>query len=215
MTTSKYVQRINIEMGSNLLINIQGIEGRLKSHLIGLIPSEFIVIKAPIGHSGIREKFFEGNKVTVRYIQHGQAYGFESDIITLVTKPKTMLIIDYPIRISTVSLRKAERYDCYIPCSLEIEGESLSCTIMDISLTGCRCMVPELSAMTQKTMEKDEISIRLKFESPSDNETIELPASIAYNADYKSVSKVGVAFNDLDDEAQRRLVRITDFLERQ
>lgn len=213
MAKKQFGQRINIEMGASLLLKIEGIEEKLKSHLIGLIPSEFIIIKAPIGYSGIKEKLFEGNKVTIRYIQHGHAYDFESFIISLVTKPKTMLILNYPTTVATVSLRKTERYDCYIPCILEIEGQDYAGTIMDISLNGCCCLLSELSSKSQRIIEKNALSATLKFESPSDKDNIELSALIVNKSDYKSASKVGIAFDNLDNEVERRLVRITEFLE--
>jgi len=214
MAKKIFGQRINIEMGTSLLLNIEGIEEKLKSHLIGLIPSEFIIIKAPIGYSGIREKLFEGNKVTIRYIQHGHAYGFESSIISLVTKPKTMLILNYPTTVDTASFRKTERFDCYIPCIIEIEGQDYTSTIMDISLKGCRCLLPELSSKTQRIVDQNVLSATLKFESPSDKDNIELSALIVNVSDYKSASKVGIKFDNLDNGVERRLVRITEFLEK-
>ena len=215
MATKQFGQRISIEMGASLLLSIEGIEEKLKSHLIGLVPSEFIIIKAPIGYSGIKEKLIEGNKVTVRYIQHGQAYGFETFIISLVTKPKTMLILSYPTTVTTASLRKAERYDCYIPCVLEIEGQDHAGTIMDISLIGCRCLLQELSSKSQRLIEKSPLSATLKFESPSDKDNIDLPTLIVNSSVYKSASKVGMTFDNLDDEVEKRLLRITEFLDRE
>ncbi len=214
MAKQIFGQRINIEMGTSLLLNIEGIEGKLKSYLIGLIPSEFMIIKAPIGYSGIKEKLFEGNKVTVRYIQHGQAYGFESFIMTVVTKPKTMLILSYPTTINTVSLRKTERYDCYIPCVLEIEGQDFTGTIMDISLSGCRCLIPELPSKIQRSVNKDTISGTLKFESPNNKDNLELSVLVVNKSDYKSASKIGLSFDNLDSEVERTLVRVTEFLEK-
>ena len=213
MAKKQFGQRIDIEMGASLLLKIDGIDEKLKSHLIGLIPSEFIIIKAPIGYSGIKEKLFEGNKVTIRYIQHGHAYGFESFIISLVTKPKTMLILNYPTTVATASIRKTERYDCYIPCILEIEGQDYAGTIMDISLKGCCCLLSGLSSKFQRSIENNALSATLKFESPSDKNDIELSALIVNKSDYKSASKIGIAFDNLDNEVERRLVRITEFLE--
>lgn len=214
MAIKKFGQRINIEMGASLLLNIEGIEGKLKSHMIGMISSEFLIIKAPIGYSGIKDKLFEGNKVTVRYIQHGYAFSFESFIIYLVTKPKTMLILSYPTTVNSGSFRKAERYDCYIPCIVEIEGQDYTGTIMDISLNGCRCMLPMWSPKSQKIIEKDVLSAVLKFESPSDKDNIELPVSIVNKSDYKSALKIGISFDNLDSDVERSLVRVTDYLEK-
>ncbi len=215
MTDRQFGQRISIEMGTGLILSIDGIEEKLKSHLIGMLPSEFLIIRAPIGYSGIKEKLFEGNKVTVRYIEHGHAYGFEAFIMSLVTKPKTMLILSYPTTIKTATLRKAERHDCHVPCVLKIEGQDYTGAVMDISSSGCRCLLPALSSGSQRTIEKDALGATLMFESPSDKDEIELSVLIVNKSDYKSSLKVGMTFDGLDDEITRRLTRVIEFLERQ
>ena len=84
---------------------------------------------------------------------------------------------------------------------------------MDISLKGCCCLLPELSSKFQRIIENNALSATLKFESPSDKNDIELSALIVNKSDYKSASKIGIAFDNLDNEVERRLVRITEFLE--
>jgi c-di-GMP-binding flagellar brake protein YcgR len=213
-TKNQFKQRINIDVGANLMLEIDGIDGKLKSHMIGMIPSEFIIIKAPIGHAGVREKLFEGNKVTVRYIQHSHVYGFESYIISLITKPKTMIILDYPTSVVTVSLRKSERYDCYIPCTTEIDGKEYSGTLMDISEKGCRCLISGLPEQFQRKVEAGDLTGVLKFESPSDKEDIEIPVVFVNQSDYKSAKKTGLSFEVLDKETELRVIKLTQFLDK-
>ena len=96
-------QRIEIELGTDLTLDIQGLEGKMKSNLVGLVPSEFLIIAAPVGVTGIRQRLFEGNKMTLRYRQHGSVYGFKTQIITMITKPKPMLIL-------ALSAKNGQRY---------------------------------------------------------------------------------------------------------
>lgn len=213
MAKKEFGKIINIDMGESLLLNIEGIEGKLKSHLIGLIPSEFIIIKAPIGYSGINKYLFEGNKLDVRYIKYGHAYHFETNIISLVTKPKSMLILDYPTTVDSASFRSSERHDCFILCIIEIEGQEYKGNIMDISLEGCRCMITELSSKYKRIIKKDSLNATLKFESPSDKNDIELPVLIVNKSAYKSSSKLGIKFDNIEDETKSRLVSITEFLD--
>jgi len=214
MVEKQFGQRINIELGASLMINIKGIETKLKSHLIGLVPSEFIIIKAPIGHTGIREKLIAGNKVTVRYIQHGHVYGFESFVIDLITKPKTMLVIDYPTKVATASIRKSARHDCYIPCSLNIEGKEYQATIMDFSYKGCRCLLSGLPEQLERKIEGDALDATLKFDAPNDKANIEFSVQIVNSTEYKSASKLGVAFGELEEETEQRLIKIAEYLEK-
>ena len=110
-----------------------------------------------------------------------------------------MLILDYPTIVAATSLRKTERYDCYIPCVLEIDGQDFAGTVMDISLEGCRCLLPDLSSKSQRIIEKNALSATLKFESPSNKDDIEISALILNKTDYKSVTKIGIKFENLDD----------------
>jgi c-di-GMP-binding flagellar brake protein YcgR len=215
MANKSFGQRINIELGTNLLLSIDGIEGNLKSNLIGLVASEFIIIKAPIGYSGINDKLIEGNKITIKYIHHGGVFAFESFIISLISKPKTMIILSYPTTVNSASLRKSERHDCFIPCELEIEGKEISGTIMDISLKGCRCLVPELPEKLQRSVEKESIKSTLKFEQPNNKNKIELAVTIVNMSEYKSASKIGLAYEELDSDAENSLIGLTEFLEKQ
>ena len=214
MAEKKIGERIDIGMGTGMMLDIEGVDGKVKSRLVGLVPSEFIIVTAPIGHAGIREKLFGGNKLTLRYIFAGKVYGFETEIIAMITKPKSMLVIHYPSTFMTASLRKSERYDCYIPCKMKIDNTDYEGTIMDFSTSGVRCLIPGLSEKIQRDIASDGVDGVLIFDAPNDKKSLDISVTIVNQTEYKSASKVGVAFDAFDDDVQVRVDKLAEFLER-
>lgn len=207
-------QRIEIELGTDLTLDIQGLEGKVKSNLVGLVPSEFLIIAAPVGVTGIRQRLFEGNKVTLRYRQHGSVHGFETQIITMITKPKPMLILHYPQKSASVTLRKSARVYCFINCTLEIDNEEYPGTIMDISASGCRCLVPMLSDTHKRTIDKEGIEAKLAFTAPNDKNEMEVWVKIVNQTDERAASKLGIGFSEPEEELAGRIKRLCEFLDR-
>ena len=204
--------RLNIELGTRIMLDIDGMDGKMKSIVIGQEPSEFLIVKAPVGHAGVRRKLFEGNKVTVRYAQHEHVYGFESFILALVNKPWSLLFLDYPTNVEQASLRKYERYDCYIPCRARFNDIEEQGTIIDASLTGCRCLLPSLSRNSKSKPPDIDQEIVLSFESPADEAQIEIEARVINTTEYHSAARVGMAFNESTDELKESIKNLTGFL---
>ncbi len=212
--TSTFGQHVNIEPGLQVSLNIDGHDGKVKSQVVGLIPGEFLVLTAPIGVSGIREQLGEGNKVTVRYVYNGFVYGFETQIMTLITRPRTMMIIYYPQKSASVTLRKSERVNCFINCTLTIENEEYCGTIMDISQCGCRCLIPLLPEKTYRQVEKDSIEAKLSFTAPNDKNELELNVRIVNHTIDGAASKLGVGYNEPDEVTATRIRKLCEFLDR-
>ncbi len=212
--TSTFGQHVNIELGLQVSLNIDGHDDKVKSQVVGLIPGEFLILTAPVGVAGIREMLSEGNKVTVRYVYSGFVYGFETQIMTLITKPRTMMIIYYPQKSASVTLRKSERINCFINCTLTINNEEHCGTIMDISQCGCRCVIPMLPEKIYREIEKDSIEAKLSFTAPNDKNELEVDVRMVNHSIDRAASKLGMGYNEPDEETATRLKKLCEFLDR-
>lgn len=204
--------RLNVDIGTPLHINIQGVEGKIKSKLIGMEAWEYLIIKAPVGYAGIRTKLTEGNRVVIRFLQEGSVFGFEAYILAVIDKPATLLVIDYPRKIEEKSLREAKRLDCYIPCSLLVDQKPAEGSVIDISSSGCRFVVASHSGLTQINPEKDSPVI-IKFDSPAENWQFELEGVIANTSEYQTTASFGVRFNQEADKQRRHLEQLIEYLD--
>ncbi|MBI5463219.1 MAG: flagellar brake protein [Gammaproteobacteria bacterium] len=200
--------RINIEMGTPLFVEIDGIEGKLKSKLIGLEPGSYLVIATPHGPPGARSKFTPGNRVTLRYVNQGSVYGFETGILGDVRTPVNLLLIAYPRMIVEKSLRKAERFDCYIPCHIEAAGITGDGTIVDISMAGCRCIIPPIIGK-QPPRQPPAVGSDIGFSvTTPEGGKLALKANIVNTTEYHSAARVGVVFQPLDEAVRKQLEKV-------
>ncbi len=212
MAEQKFGMHLNVEFGTLVMLDVKGIEGKMKSILVGEDPSEYLIVKSPVGYAGVRRQLFEGNKVTVRYVQHGHVYAFESFILALVKKPTNLLFLDYPTNVMHATLRKNERFDCYISCNAQFNNIDHNGTIMDVSITGCRCLLASHSHSEEGKAPETGQEIVLNFESPENETRMEITARVINVTDYHSAARLGVQFTNIAGEAQRRIKNLTNFL---
>lgn len=204
--------RLNMDIGTSLLIDIQGVDGKIKSKLIGMEAWEYLIIKAPVGYAGIRNKLVEGNRLVIRFLQEGSVFGFEAYIMAVIDKPTALLVIDYPRKIEEKSLREAKRLDCYIPCTLLVDQQPTEGSVINISASGCRFVVASHYGSTQKNPEKDS-SVVIRFDSPAESWQFELEGVIVNTSEYQATATFGVRFNQEADNHQKHLEHLVEYLD--
>ena len=205
--------RLNLDLGTALQIEIQGLDAKIKTRLIGLETWEYLIIKAPVGYAGIRNKMVVGNKVIVRYAQEGNVYGFEAFILAIIDKPTSLLVIDYPNNVVEKSLRKSERKDCYITCMLDVDGKEAEGTLVDISASGCRCLAPQLY-LTDTQGPQIGKSISLVFDSPAEDFQVVLDGTIVNNTEYHAAVRLGIKFNEGNIDKISHIDKLITYLDK-
>jgi hypothetical protein len=132
-------------IGMPLQIEIGGVSIKMRSISVGMLIDQFLIIKYPdTGTFGsIQSRIFKGNKITVRYIAGGDVFGFELELIEMITSPIRLLFISYPTFVAKQSLRSNRRIECSIPARLkghrtDDDGIFDDGIITDISTGGCR-----------------------------------------------------------------------------
>ena len=188
--------RLNMDLGTSLQIEIQGLDAKIKTKLIGMETWEYLILKAPTGYTGIRNKMVEGNKVVVRYVQEGSVYGFEAYILGVLEKPVSLLVIDYPRAVEEKTLRKTERRDCYIICTLGMDGEESEGVLVDISATGCRCIAPNIRMAGGKAEPKLDSPISIVFDSPAEDWQMVPEGLIVNTAEHHATARLGIRFTE-------------------
>lgn len=187
----------HVELGTPLFIELGGMEGRLKSTLVGMEPGSNIMARIPM-IPGIRDKLYEGNRVVVRYVHCGSVYGFESIVLGFVMKPTQIMFISYPKVIEIHNLRKYQRVDCFFPVEIEVGRQRCSGAILDISTGGCR-LVAELKNPMELSVGG---AIKLHFQLSGSRPI----SGIAQNINRDSEKAVvGVAFNCQETEQRRNI----------
>jgi c-di-GMP-binding flagellar brake protein YcgR len=163
-------KRISIELGTQLQISIGGVSGNFKSTLVGMELEKYLIIVAPVvvsPYGSIKEKFFRGNTITVRYLYRGTVFGFQSQLIEDIFVPLKLIFIKYPKIIAEHNIRSQERIHCFLPVKAKIKSEEkeIDGVLLDISVGGCCCTYKKSNKdKTFSSVEVDEqVSLRLQF----------------------------------------------------
>ena len=89
--------RLCLEIGAAMKIEISGVNGFLKGEFIGMSAGKYLIIETP-NISNIRSKIYEGNQAIVRYLSRGTVYGFQSTIKgTYYRDVFRLLFLSYPM----------------------------------------------------------------------------------------------------------------------
>lgn len=138
-----------IEVGTSLSLEIPGVQGRLKSRLIGFEPDQLLIIKLPSA-PGIRELLKPGADIVVRFISNGSIIGLVSSIIQIYFEPVGVGFLAFPLYAERISLRKDKRVQCFFSAIAGIEDSQFNGAILDISSSGCRFFVDESQGELKK-----------------------------------------------------------------
>lgn len=192
-------QRLNIELGSRIRLEFDGVDAPLNGLFVGMEVNQFIIIKMPPG-TGLSNHLYEGKRVILKYVGAGKILGFRAKVLAyLFKKGLIVLFLSYPRSVESFDLRTSKRIDCYIPSSIKLNNQVFAGFVLDISTGGCRFgfreVLPELLDILQaskhavlimdvlgveeiqqigcstKNMQKvgNSIAVGLKFEDISDS----------------------------------------------
>lgn len=203
-----------LPVGIPLQLEITDVSVKMNSMSIGYIADKCLIIKYPNtgGFGPISNKLFKGNKITVRYINDGSVFGFQSDLLGVATDPVRVLFLGYPHLIARHSLRAAKRVGCCLPADLAIDhmkkedfvSEAFNGGIVeDISELGCNyCMVRDFPDTPFPAVAVGD-GVTLSLRLPGADEEVLLPGDVKrVDKDVRKVS-VGIQFREISEEKKK------------
>jgi c-di-GMP-binding flagellar brake protein YcgR len=122
-------------IGMLLRVQFMGI-GSSRSHLVGMDPGHFLIIRTP-PLIDISSKRHEKNHVTVSYLFYGRVYAFRCTLLLLVKESYCLAILSYPEALDNINLRKHERISCIIDAEIRAHEETYEGVVSNISKGGC------------------------------------------------------------------------------
>jgi c-di-GMP-binding flagellar brake protein YcgR len=196
-----------IPIGTQVELELDGVMVKLKSFCVGGLPEGCLIFKYPsITEIGpMTNKLSEGNKITVRYVDRGNVFAFQSELLGFVAAPVKLIFVTYPTLIVRHSLRKVQRIDYPLFAEVDINGEQFEALITDISVRGCRLsIIAQPASQVLPGIKVDQmLSIQCALEG------IEAPIIITgqvknFQRDGEKIT-LGTAFHDIDLEVRNRL----------
>ncbi len=208
-------------VGLPLQVEISGVSLRMSSVSVGYMAGNWLIIKYPsTGTFGsIASKLFKGNKITVRYVNEGDVFGFQSELVGSTVEPMRLLFISFPTTIARRSLRANRRIECYLPADIQgekiKEGETVKDGII-LDINGAGCHFTMARGATEQVLPEvrmnDQLSISVQL--PGTQDKVVLSAIIKnIHRDSQKIG-LGLHFDDIDEEKKNRLVEFVSTLEK-
>jgi hypothetical protein len=139
---------ITAGIGTEFRLQIEGVEARLTSKLVGIRSGEYLIITTPslsqLG--GVGFKLFPGNRVVVRYVDRGTVFGFETSIIEAISSPFQLIFLRAPTVVVDREIRSNRRIHTSLPARIESDPE-ITGVVTDISISGCHFEVRSHDAL--------------------------------------------------------------------
>lgn len=193
--------RLRIELGNQLLIQIEPDEARLKATLVGLEPAEYLILRVP-GLAQLQKRLQAGSEIIGRYAHCGMVYGFKAGVLGYILQPFRLLFVSYPRVVENINLRRSPRIDCFLPGEVTIGETGYHGIITDLSLGGCKFLMKQSDACGLPASVQDE-AIRLRMQligEASVDDFIGKIRSISVDA-AKGKAFLGIQFTDTGTEA--------------
>lgn len=193
-------ETLALEIGHEVLIEIQGLGRRFKTTLIGGEVGQYIIVKPPQTRAGM-EALLPGTLLTLRFVMsRGRICGFQSEVRQITRKPPRLLFISYPATFEVLNLRKHDRVHCYQPVTFYVEAQEHSGHIMNISTGGCLITMPPLGSHMADFSEGSEAFLNFrKFESEDYSYVQGRIKKAMHERDH---TKVAIEFDTLTDDVR-------------
>jgi len=205
-----------LPIGTRLQMDIGGIDIKLESFVVGLLPDDAIIIKHPFTGSlgSIAHKLYKGNKVTVRYIYGGSVFAFQSELLGVTSDPFRLIFIAYPSLIARHKLRKNSRVQCYLPAEMFLKNKNdteiisdvgYNGIVSDLSIQGC-CFGMIRSLTHQKPPHiRIEGIVAVRIQLPGIETKVEINGSVRRSEMDANKMNIGIQFKEIDEDIKNKI----------
>ena len=129
---------LDIPNGAPCIVEPVGLGERFKSVFLGWEEGRYCILKPPVLATQL-EQLVPEKPCIVRYLDcKGVLRGFRTEVQALANRPHRLLFIDYPRIVESLSVRKQDRVDCFLPARLTLDQAEVSGHIVNISAGGFR-----------------------------------------------------------------------------
>lgn len=186
---------IYIDIGTQVYIEIEGVNFSVTSIFIGMLKDEFMIVTLPKRYKSVKNKLFPGNRMVIKYLYDGSVYAFQTSVIEMITTPIRALALEYPKVVQQRELRVAKRNSVVIPARVEAKKTDFKVVVFDISKTGCRFKYNDNKTNITTLREGDILRVFCQFPGVSDE--IGALAVVKNMKREKGQLSIGTKFEDI------------------
>lgn len=154
---------IYIDIGTQVYLEITGVNFSVTSVFIGMLKDEFMIITLPKRYKTVQNKLFAGNKIVIKYLFDGSVFAFQTSVIETITNPIRALALEYPKVIQKRELRIVKRNSVVIPGRVEAKKSEFPIVVFDISKNGLRFKYNDNKPNSMALKEDDLVRVYCQF----------------------------------------------------
>ncbi|WP_167590399.1 flagellar brake protein [Oceanidesulfovibrio indonesiensis] len=196
-----------LEVGLDVLVEIQGAGKRFKASLVGGEPGRYIIIKPPATRSAA-ESLLRESLLTLRFLMsRGRICGFQSEVQQVLLKPHRLIFVSYPAYFEILRLRKHDRVHCYQPVTFYVEAHEYRGHILNISTGGCLVTMDPLTGEPPLAEGGEAFLNFRKFDS---NETGYVQGRIRNVTQRADQTSMAIEFDELTEDVRASIESYVD-----
>ena len=192
--------RFSVEIGSPIQMQLSEISKRINAKFIGMDPGAYIIIAVPKTEE-LKDQFFRGRKIVLRYMTDGTIFGFESNVIALNLQPVRLLFLTYPQKIQSCEIRKHNRFDCTCHSHVILSGMKGQGMITNISMGGCQFVMNHPGDQESSAIKVGD-SVNMSFQPPGGKPIESLPGEVRNIKRSDNGVEIGIRYLDLQDNVK-------------
>ena len=199
-------EETKLSLQQHYLVGIQradALEDRRMGTLMGLLGDDKVLLSGE-GCLGLKP----GEKVIVRTVQGGRAWGFETHVMEVPQSTIPLAVLEMPGKIESLGLRKADRINVLIPTDIRTQGHGensadtllLRGTILNLSSGGAR--------LYTKTRVGKNANMALSFSLPGAKNVVTISGQVIDSFQDRSVFGQRIKFfNTEKNQAELAVIR--------
>lgn len=201
-----YRIKLQSEIDSEMMLDMKSINARFRSRLVGVLNDKLLIFHLPEGK--IRQALTNadiGQKITVRGISRGEAFGFNAEILACMSIPDHLLMLSYPADIQHQSIRNSRRVKCLLPAKFARDTIGIPGVVSDISNDGCHFQTETKLNSKQSAIVELNSQVLVSFVLPGKDIPKTVDATIRNTFIDTDSLHIGMQFHEVDSVTRKQL----------
>jgi hypothetical protein len=186
---------IYIDIGTQIYLEIDGVDFSVSSIFVGLLKDEFMIITLPKKFKSVKNKLYPGSRMVVKYLFNGSVYAFQTSVMEIIDKPIRAIALEYPRVVQKRELRGSKRNIVVIPSRVEARKTDFYVVVFDISKHGCRFKYTDDKFKKPALRPGDSLNLHCKFPGVADENLVK--AKVMNVSRTQGQLSIGVEFIDI------------------
>lgn len=193
---------LKLKLGNPLLLRMLCVDKRYEGKVVGLEPYSYCIVQVRLPQDTI-SRLGQNPGVVVQVNSSGTVYGFRSEVINRVSVPAPLLFLSHPDSVERLALRRAERLDVTLPCSIHGAFGDHEVVLLDLCPSGCSFAARSSLKSPLRTAQPGErliLRCDLGF-----GHTLTVPLTLRRVDEQKGRITMGGQFVDMTEESSQML----------